>query len=289
MSIRPKFYVKLANPSQFKTIINLLSSIDPVVVTKSEIRITSSNIDNNPIRSEAIFPRDLFLQYYLQGECLVFSLHIPEFKSIISSIKKRDSLALWVDQDDDETLHIDIISSNAISNSFISISTFKSETANPRIQDDPNYDYKYKILSSDFKNMCDSLNRLSKSGDEIALHLGKKGIQFRFMSSTRTVWTKNILRRDYFFVKDLEFECVEKCPVKQFILIEKCTSLSSMIVCRVKKLNDVRFDFNTSVGIFSIHVSTSEAKGADLIKSTGDDLEVDEDISEYPTVVECAV
>lgn len=138
------------------------------------------------VEFDIFLPRDNFLMFELNTDKLCFGVNQLYMHTMLRSIKKKDTVTLFISQDDPYQLGIKIEPKEKTK---ISSSYIKIHQAHNIVVDSlqKNYSHSIVVNASDYAKTCKELAKLSKT---LSVRSGKKGIQF--MASTSNIYSKDV-------------------------------------------------------------------------------------------------
>lgn len=217
---------------------------------------------------------DKFTKYKYKNKTEMYlGINLTHFHKMLKSIKKRDSVELFINDNSPTDLGIKVIpkENNRITTSFIKIQTIQNiDTDLP-----DGYGKSVNIPSGEFQKMCKSLSHISKD-----THITSHGFMIRFSSDAGGVMKRYIefgepddSDSDEDEVESKEFEYNEEFDTEKLTRIAKLAGLNTTM--QVFPRTNAPLLFRSSVG--SIGKISIFVKSKNIMDAEAHAVESDED------------
>lgn len=154
-------------------------------VDQTGLRLRMSDSKQH-VAFDIFLPRDNFLIFELNTDKLCFGVNQLYMHTMLRSIKKKDTVTLFINQDDPYQLGIKIEpkEKTKVSSSYIKIHQAHNIVVETL---QTNYLHSIVVNASDYAKTCKELSKLSKT---LSVRSGRRGIQF--MASTSNIYSKDV-------------------------------------------------------------------------------------------------
>lgn len=190
-------------------------------------------------------------KYKYKEKQLSIGLNLSHFYKMLKTIKKKDSLALFIEEDKEEELGIRVIpkEKNRVTTSYVKVQNLQSLD----IDVPDGYDKPVNIPSNEYIKMIKDLNNMGGNQITISSCVGF----LKFNCNTSGIYSREILFGES--EDRLELNCVQEFDTEQLYRISKISGLSTMI--QVYQKTGLPLYFNSSVGTLGkISVYTKDKK-----------------------------
>lgn len=207
-----------------------------------------------------------------KGKQLSIGLNLSHFYKMLKNIKKKDSLALFIEDDKEDDLGIRVIpkEKNRVTTSYVKIQNLQS------LDIDIPTDYKkpINIPSNEYIKMIKDLNNMG--GNMITI---SSGIGFlKFNCNSNDIYSREIIFGDS--EEKFDITCIQDFDTEQLYRVSKISGLSTMIQVYQKAGLPIYFTSNIgNLGKMSIYIKDKkQVQEEDL--GTAEDIEYDDDEDE---------
>ena len=201
---------------------------------------------------------------YRKSEKLIIGINLSHFYKMLKSVKKKDSLKLFIDDDHPTDFGIQIIpnDTNRITTSFVKILNVQNlDTDLPM-----GYEKPVLVSSSEFQKMCKGLTHISPK-----THISSKGFRISFASDADGVMKRST---DFGETEDSddeddskshdEIEYSEEFETEQLTRITKLAGLSKNMQIYPKRDNPLLFRAQIgTLGKISIYIKSKGLQEAE--------------------------
>jgi proliferating cell nuclear antigen PCNA len=152
---------------------------------------------------------------------LSIGLNLSHFYKMLKNIKKKDSLALFIEENKEDVLGIRVIpkEKNRITTSFVKIQNLQSLD----IDIPESYNKPVNIPSNEYIKMIKDLNNMGGSMITISSCIGF----LKFNCDTSGIYSREIIFGDS--DEKMELSCVQEFDVEQLYRVSKITGICSLI------------------------------------------------------------
>ena len=182
-----------------------------------------------------------------KGKQLSIGLNLSHFYKMLKNIKKKDSLALFIDEEKECELCIRVIpkEKNRVTTSFVKIQNLQSLDI-----DIPNdYNKPVNIPSNEYIKMIKDLNNMGGNMITISSCIGF----LKFNCNSNDIYSREIIFGDS--DEKIEITCVQEFDTEQLYRMSKIAGLSTMIQVYQKAGLPLFFNSNIgSLGKISIYI-----------------------------------
>ena len=242
------FYCKTTEGYIIKSVFELLKNNIKqgcFVISNNSISLRMTD-SNNKILIDLVLLAENFIQYkYTKSQEFFVGINIPIMYSLVREIKKKDSIALYIENDNLTDLYVSIIPKDgvAITTGKIKIQNFQSveiETPSLALYSNP------KILHSNaYGKIIKSLSG-NVGGNIITVSSTLSNIQF--IGSSNGICSRNVLISNDIIVDEKEDgnKIIQEFETEQLIRISKISSLSTQLQCYQK--DELPLFIKTNIG-----------------------------------------
>lgn len=227
---------------------NIKTAYYEVDQTGLRLRMTDSK---QHVSFDIFLPRDNFLVFDLNTDKLCFGVNQLYMHTMLRSIKKKDTVTLFIDHEDPYQLGIKIEPKEKTK---VSSSYIKIHQAHNIVVDTPVTSYSHSIVvnASDYAKTCKELAKMSKT---VTIRSGKKGIQF--MASTSNIYSKDVTFGE---LDPLEHTTSQEFTSEYLSNITKLSGMSQILHIKQNHGLPIVFCGNVgSLGKITISIKTNEA------------------------------
>lgn len=164
----------------FEILLECLTNEVPLRIKKSGIEACSIDKNNRQL-VELSLPMEKFDKKYVCNEERIIAIHLKTFCKFVKNVKKKDSLALFLEEIDSKELGIQIIplNANADGNDGKEISRMKIRDVKcPTIRIPTGYYYPKSMKSVAYQKMCKKMASFERPTVQITMQ-GQNYISFR--------------------------------------------------------------------------------------------------------------
>lgn len=204
---------------------------------QNNIKTACFEVDSNGLKlrmmdSHRIILIDLFLDAenfsiykFKSDHSLYLGINLSHFHKMLRSIKKKDSLILFIKEDAPNNLGIKVIpkENNRITTSYIKVQSIQ----NLDIELPIGYNKSIIVTSSEYQKMCKDINNISST-----INIRSKNLQIKFWCNAGSVYSREISFGedcDSSDEEDEEEEFVEDFETEQLIKIMKIAGLNKTL------------------------------------------------------------
>lgn len=190
-------------------------------------------------------------KYKEKQKQLSIGLNLSHFYKMLKTIKKKDSLVLFIEEDKEEEIGIRVIpkEKNRVTTSYVKVQNLQSLD----IDVPDSYDKPVNIPSNEYIKMIKDLNNMG--GNQITISSCTGFLKFN--CNTSGIYSREILFGES--EDRMELNCVQEFDTEQLHRISKISGLSTMI--QVYQKTGLPLYFNSSVGTLGkIAIYTKDKK-----------------------------
>lgn len=209
------------------------------VITKKGITLRMTD-SNRKILIDMEMQSENFTQFkFKQEDSLSIGLNFSHFYKMVKSIKKKDSIVLFIDEENQSELGIQIIpkEKNRITTSYVKIQNLQSLD----IELPSGYQTSIIVPSGEYIKMIKDLNNMG--GNTIIVNSTENLI--RFSCNSNGVFSRNIVFGDD-DQTDEKHECTQEFDSEQLVRIIKVAGLSSQI--QIYQVDELPLLFRSNLG-----------------------------------------
>lgn len=251
MSILPNylFYCKTTEGYIIKILSELLQNNIKngcFIVNESGIlfRMTDSN---RRILIDMTLDANNFSQFKFKGKPLSIGLNLSHFYKMLKNIKKKDSLALFIEIDKEDDLGIRVIpkEKNRVTTSYVKIQNLQSLD----IDIPSDFGKPVNIPSNEYIKMIKDLNNMGGSTITISSCIGF----LKFNCNSNDIYSREIIFGET--EEKMEITCTQDFDTEQLYRMSKISGLSTMIQVYQKEGSPLFFNSNIgNLGKMSIYI-----------------------------------
>jgi proliferating cell nuclear antigen PCNA len=216
------------------------------IVNESGIlfRMTDSN---RRILIDMSLDANNFSQFKFKGKPLSIGLNLSHFYKMLKNIKKKDSLALFIENDKEDDLGIRVIpkEKNRVTTSYVKIQNLQSLD----IDIPSEYGKPVNIPSNEYIKMIKDLNNMGGSVITISSCIGF----LKFNCNSNDIYSREIIFGES--EEKMEITCIQDFDTEQLYRMSKISGLSTMIQVYQKEGSPLFFNSNIgNLGKMSIYI-----------------------------------
>jgi len=179
-----------------------------------------------------------FSQFKFKGKSLSIGLNLSHFYKMLKNIKKKDSLALFIEFDKEDDLGIRVIpkEKNRVTTSFVKIQNLQSLD----IDIPSEYGKPVNIPSNEYIKMIKDLNNMGGNSITISSCVGF----LKFNCNSNDIYSREIIFGE--IEEKMDITCVQDFDTEQLCRISKISGLSTLI--QVYQTEGFPLFFNSNIG-----------------------------------------
>jgi proliferating cell nuclear antigen PCNA len=181
---------------------------------------------------------DKFSNFKLKKKSISIGLNLSHFYKMLKNIKKKDSLAIFIEENKEEQIGIRVIpkEKNRITTSFVKIQNLQSLDIDIPLE----YNKPINIPSNEYIKMIKDLNNMGGNVIKISSCSGV----LKFICNTNNIFSREILFGEFDEKIDLSF--IQEFDTEQLYRVSKISGLSTLI--QVYQKEGLPLYLNTNIG-----------------------------------------